>query len=152
MRSLKEIFGIAGDEDEYYDSVDDGGYDVSSSAVTEEEAGYSSAFSMPQSSFNSQSSFGSSKSAISLHSISNTSKVAVMKPKRFEEMMNDAISALQDGTIIFLNLTETINGEGARIVDFMTGAAAMCGGRVDKVDTCCYSVAPKGVEVNTIED
>lgn len=148
MKSLKNLFGIADDEEEYYDISNDDGYDVSSSAVTEEEANYGSIYSAPQSSY------GSPKPAMSLnlHTPMNASKVTVMKPKRFEDMMNESIAALQEGTIIFLNLTETINNEGARIVDFMTGAAAMCGGRVDKVDTCCYSVAPKGVEVNTIED
>lgn len=146
MKSLKSLFGIADEEEEYYDISNDDGYDVSSSAVTEEEANYGSIFSAPQSSFT------PSKSAINLHTVTNTSKITVMKPKRFEEMMNEAIASLKEGTIIFLNLTETVNGEGARIVDFMTGAAAMCEGRIDKVDTCCYAVAPKGVEVNTIED
>lgn len=147
MKSFKELFGIAGDEDEYYDTMDDTGYDVSSSAVTEEEAGFSSVFSAPQTT-----GFESSKSPISFHNAMSSPKVTVMKPKSFEEMMNEAIACLQEGTIIFLNLNGTGKGEGARIVDFMTGAAAMCGGRVDKVDTCCYTVAPKGVEVNTIED
>lgn len=147
MGFLQNIFGTANEEEEYYDINGNDGYDTSSSAVTEEEAGFGSIYSAPQTSF------GSSSKAINIHSGSITSKITVMKPKRFEEMMNEAIAGLQSGTIIFLNLTETVNGEGARIVDFMTGAAAMCGGRVQKVDTCCYAVAPKGVEwVNTIED
>lgn len=147
MGFLQNIFGTANDEEEYYDINGDEGYDASSSAVTEEEASFGSIYSAPQTSF------GSSSKAINIHSGPMTSKITVMRPKRFEEMMNEAISGLQNGTIIFLNLTETVNGEGARIVDFMTGAAAMCGGRVQKVDTCCYAVAPKGVEwVNTIED
>ena len=67
--------------------------------------------------------------------------------------MNGAVDMLRQGTIIFLNLNGIDKEVGTRIVDFMTGVAAAFEGRIKKVDTCCYAVAPKNVEwINTIDD
>lgn len=147
MGFLKNIFGVADDQDEYMDIDEtEGMYDVSSSAVTEEEVNYGSSYSpsVP---------FGGSSRAISIHGAPSQSRISVMKPTNYEEMMSEAIASLREGTIIFLNLTETNQEQATRIVDFMTGAAYMCDGKIKKVDTRCYAIAPKNVEwVNTIED
>lgn len=146
MGFLKNIFGTADDEEEYLDIEDNQGYDISSSAVTDEEAGYTSSYTPPMNSY------GSSK-AISIHEGSHQSaRIMIMKPATFEEMMNDAIISLREGRIIFLNLTETRVDEGARIVDFMTGAAGMCGGNINNVANRCYVVSPKNVEINVIKE
>lgn len=152
MGILKNLFGAADEEEEYYDIEDNEGYDVSSSAVTEEEANYGSMYSAPVSSF------GSSK-AINIHGglnqskMMNQSKITVMKPTSFKEMMQEAIDSLREGTIIFLNLTKLSRDEATRIVDFMTGAAAMCDGRINRVQSRCFAIAPKNVEwVNIVED
>ncbi len=141
MSFWKNLFGT-NDENEGYVDYEDGGYDTSSSAVTEEEAYESSYTPAP-----------TSKSAISIHP-SSQSKVTIMVPTSCDDVMTEGIARLREGTIIFLNLTRINKEEGTRIVDFMTGAAAMCDGKIMKVDeTCCYAVAPKNVEwVNMIED
>lgn len=147
---LKNLFGT-GDENEGFMDYGDEGYDTSSSAVTEEEADYSSSYSSSSSSFMNT---GSAPRAINIHGgSSGQPKITIMKPTTYEEVMEDAIARLREGTIIFLNLT-TIGPEvGARVVDFMTGAVAMCGGRIKKVEAYCYAVAPKNVDwVGIIED
>ncbi|MDE7230083.1 MAG: cell division protein SepF [Oscillospiraceae bacterium] len=146
---FKNLFGT-GDDNEGFVDYEDDGYDMSSSAVTEEEAGYGSSYSAPSSSFVSN----SAPRAINIHNgSSGQPKITIMKPAGYDEVMTDAIARLREGTIIFLNLNGIDQEVGTRIVDFMTGAAAMCDGRIKKVDTCSYAIAPKNVEwVNTIED
>lgn len=146
---FKNLFGT-GDDNEGFVDYEDDGYDTSSSAVTEEEASYSSSYSAPSSSYASS----PAPRAINIHNgSSNQPKITIMKPAGYDEVMTDAIARLREGTIIFLNLNGIDQEVGTRIVDFMTGAAAMCDGRIKKVDTCSYAVAPKNVEwVNTIED
>lgn len=142
---LKNLFG-AGDENEGFVDYEDG-YDISSSAVTNEEAGYSG--------YDERSDFGGYKSSkiLNMHSGLDTPKLYVMKPSGYDEVMNGAVDMLREGTIIFLNLTGIDKEVGTRIVDFMTGVAAAFEGRIKKVDTCCYAVAPKNVEwLNTIDD
>ena len=145
---LKGIFGPTGDDyDEGFVDYDESSYDMSSSAVTEEEAGYSSNFGDSHTS-----SFSSSK-AISLRNIADTPKLYIMKPSGYDEVMTGAVDMLREGTIIFLNLNGIDQEIGTRIVDFMTGVAAAFEGRIKKVDTCCYAVAPKNVDwISTIDD
>lgn len=151
---FKNLFGT-GDENEGFNDYEDeeyGGYDTSSSAVTEEEASYSPSYSAPSSNFSSS----STSRAISFHNGSvGQSKIVIMKPSSYEEVMTDAIARLREGTIIFLNLNGIDKEKGTRIVDFLTGAVAMCDGRIKSVDdkTGCYAIAPKNVEwVGIIED
>lgn len=140
---LRNLFG-AGDDNEGFVDYEDS-YDTSSSAVTQEEAGYGYG---DGSDF---SSYGSSK-ILSMHG-ADIPKLYVMKPSGYDEVMNGAVDMLREGTIIFLNLNGIDKEVGTRIVDFMTGVAAAFEGRIKKVDTCCYAVAPKNVEwINTIDD
>ena len=147
---FKNLFGT-GDADEGFVDYEEDSYDTSSSAVTEEEAGYSSSYTSSSPSFMSA---GSGSRAINIHSGSaGQPKVTVLIPTSYEEVMEDLITRLQEGTIIFLNLTKVGHDIGTRIVDFVAGATAMCGGRAQKVQEYCYAVAPKNVDwVGIIED
>ncbi|MCX4354936.1 MAG: cell division protein SepF [Oscillospiraceae bacterium] len=145
---LKSIFGT-GDENEGFVDYDDG-YDTSSNAVTNEEAGFSSGYSDFSSSYGNNS---SSSKIINMHSGSGIPKLFIMKPSGYDEVMNGAVDMLREGTIIFLNLNGIDQEIGTRIVDFMTGVAAAFEGRIKKVDTCCYAVAPKNVDwINNIDE
>lgn len=145
---LKSIFGT-GDENEGFVDYDEG-YDTSSNAVTNTEAGYSSGYSDFSSSYGSNS---SSSKIINMHSGSGIPKLFIMKPSGYDEVMNGAVDMLREGTIIFLNLNGIDQEIGTRIVDFMTGVAAAFEGRIKKVDTCCYAVAPKNVDwINNIDE
>ena len=146
---FKNLFGT-GDDNEGFVDYEDDGYDTSSSAVTEEEAGYGSGYSS-----SSYMSSNPAPRAINIHNgFSSQSKITIMKPTDYEkEVMQDIIERVQEGTIIFLNLTTIGHDMGLRVVDFITGAAAMCGGRAQKVQEYCYAVAPKNVDwVGIIED
>lgn len=143
---LKNLFGT-GDENEGFLDYGDQGYDDSSSAVTNEEAGYSGYDD------GSDYSYKDSSKILSIHNGADSPKLYVMKPSGYDEVMNGAVDMLREGTIIFLNLNGIDKEVGTRIVDFMTGVAAAFEGRIKKVDTCCYAVAPKNVEwINTIDD
>ncbi len=143
---FKSIFGTADDNEGFYGSEPDY-VDQSSSAVTETEAGYDYGN-------DSDYSYSSNSSKIlSMHNGVDSPKLYVMKPSGYDEVMNGAVDMLREGTIIFLNLNGIDKEVGTRIVDFMTGVAAAFEGRIKKVDTCCYAVAPKNVEwLNTIDD
>lgn len=150
---LKSIFGT-GDENEGFMDYDEG-YDTSSSAVTDEEAGYSSGYSNYSDYSDYSGSYGnnSSSKVINMHSNSGAPKLFIMKPAKYEDVMNGAVDMLREGTIIFLNLNGIDQEIGTRIVDFMTGVAAAFEGRIKKVDTCCYAVAPKNVDwINSIDE
>ncbi len=153
---LKDLFGGFKDEEEFDRDegfVDYGAsYDVSSSAVTNEEADYSasSVYESPKPDY---SSYKAPSKIMSMHTGAEAPKLYVMKPSGYDEVMNGAVDMLREGTIIFLNLNGIDKEVGTRIVDFMTGVAAAFEGRIKKVDTCCYAVAPKNVEwINTIDD
>lgn len=142
---LKSIFGT-GDENEGFMDYDEG-YDTSSNAVTNEEADYSSGYS------DFSGSYGNSSKVINMHSGAGAPKLFIMKPSKYEDVMNGAVDMLREGTIIFLNLNGIDQEIGTRIVDFMTGVAAAFEGRIKKVDTCCYAVAPKNVDwINNIDE
>lgn len=138
------------DEDEGfvdYDNGYDGSYDTSSSAVTDEEADSVGDYSERM-----QSAFGSSR-AINLHNSTDRPKISVMQPASYDEVMSDAVNLLRDGTIIFLNLNDVDNENAIRIVDFMTGVAAAFEGRIKKVYTRGYAIAPKNVDwISPIDD
>lgn len=138
---FKNISGVEDyDEDEGFVDYENGGYDTSSSAVTDEEADSVGSYSERN-----QSSFGSSR-AINLHNSMEKPKISVLKPTSYREVIDEAVDLLRDGTIIFLNLNEIGNDEAARIVDFMTGVAAAFEGRIERIYTRGYAVAPKNVD------
>lgn len=140
---FKNIFGTGDENEGFVDYEENAGYDASSNAVTNEEAGYSS-------------DFGSSKSDsfkyINLHS-AGIPKLTILKPKSYEEVMSDAVDLLREGTIIILNLNGIDSDISMRIVDFMTGVTAAFEGRIKRIETFCYAAAPKNVDwINNIEE
>lgn len=137
---------IFGEDEDFIDYEQDDGFDTSSSAVTEEEADYMPSYSEPHNGY-------TAPKTISLHNALDAPKLYIMKPSGYDEVMTGAVDMLREGTIIFLNLNGIDQEVGTRIVDFMTGVAAAFEGRIKKVDTCCYAVAPKNVDwISTIDD
>ena len=145
---FKNIFGTGDENEGFVDyEEDNGSYDTTSNAVTNEEAGLTSDFSSTKSD-----SFGASSKYISLHS-AGTPKLAILKPKSYEEVMGEAVELLREGTIIILNLNDIGSDISMRIVDFMTGVAAAFEGRIKRVEGFTYTVAPKNTDwINNIED
>lgn len=139
---LKNLFGAA-DENEGFVDYEDDSYDTSSSAVTNEEANYSSGYGEPKPYASSSGSkfvnIGSGSSA--------TSKIKILKPKSYEEVIDVAVDLIREGTVIFINLNGLSNDVCIRIVDFMTGVTAAFQGDIKKVDAYCYAAAPKNVDL-----
>ncbi len=145
---IKNLLGVSDKDEGFMDYGAD--YDTSSSAVTNEEADYSSSYEDTITDF---SDYKAPANIINMHSGSGIPKICVMKPAGYDEVMSAAVDMLRKGTIIFLNLNGIDKEVGTRIVDFMTGVAAALDGKIKKVDTCCYAVAPKNVEwIDTLED
>lgn len=144
---LKNLFGTA-DESEGFRDYDSEGYDTSSSAVTNEEAEYSSSESYDNStSMGTSSSFSSSKYINMHNSGDNRFKFAILKPANYEEIMKDGVEMLKSGTLIFMNLSDVDQRNREKIIDFMVGVAAALDGKIRQVGTTfCYAVAPKNVD------
>ncbi len=140
---LRNLFGTADDSEGFVDYESES-YDTSSSAVTNEEAGYSSGYSEPKS--YSSSSSGSKFVNIGTGSASPT-KIKILKPKSYEEVIEVAVDLIREGTTIFINLNGLSNDICIRIVDFMTGVTAAFQGDIKKVDAYCYAAAPKNVDL-----
>ncbi len=138
---LRNLFGTA-DENEGFVDYENESYDTSSSAVTNEEA-YSSSYSEPKSYTSSSSSkfvnIGTGSAA--------PTKIKILKPKSYEEVIEVAVDLIREGTTIFINLNGLSNDICIRIVDFMTGVTAAFQGDIKKVDAYCYAAAPKNVDL-----
>ncbi len=144
---FKNIFGT-GDENEGFVDYEEesGSYDTTSNAVTNEEAAYSSDYGSKSESYSSGSKY------INLHS-TGMPKLAILKPKSYEEVMGEAVELLREGTIIILNLNDIGSDISMRIVDFMTGVTAAFEGRIKRVEGFTYTCAPKNTDwINNIED
>ena len=145
---FKNIFGTGDENEGFVDYEEDSGsYDTTSNAVTNEEASYTADFSSSKSD-----SYGTSSKYINIHS-AGTPKLAILKPKSYEEVMGEAVELLREGTSIILNLNDIGSDISMRIVDFMTGVAAAFEGRIKRVEGFTYTVAPKNTDwINNIED
>lgn len=152
MKFFKDLFG-AGETNEGFVDYDEGGYDASSSAVTEEEADYASDYAeQTQNRFSMKKNTSNSSRVINMHN-SNGGKLAVLFPTSYEEVMKDAVDYLKDNAIVFLNLDNVEADAKMRIVDFMAGVCTALDGKMKKTGTCSYAVAPKNVEwINDIDD
>lgn len=146
---LKNLFGTA-DESEGFRDYDSEGYDISSSAVTNEEAAYSSdadSYTSSSASVSASNTMSSSKYINMHNSGDNKFKFAILKPASYEEIMKDGVEMLRNGTLIFLNLSDVDQRNREKIIDFMVGVAAALDGKMRQVGTTfCYAVAPKNVD------
>lgn len=138
---LKNLFGAA-DENEGFVDYENESYDVSSSAVTNEEAEYSANYSEPKTYSNSKFvNIGSSNGN------SANTKIKILKPKNYDDVIEVAVEILREGTVVFINLDGVSNDVCTRILDFLTGVAAAFQGSIKNVGGYCFAVAPKNVDI-----
>lgn len=135
---LKDFFNFGqNDIDEgFEDYGEDAGYDDSSSAVTNEEADYSS---MAGSRMNVQ------KPRV-FNMNSTGSKLAILVPESYDEVIRDAVADLKDNAIVVINLEKISAADRQRIVDFITGVVAAIDGKINKIGSGLYAAAPKNVD------
>lgn len=136
--SLRQDDSFSSDEQDY---MDEGGYDMSSSAVTEEEA------SAP--SFSSRSSEKIINMHNSVHGSLRGSSVKVVQPLKYDDVMKEPVRFLRDNMSVILNLEKVASVESRkRIVDFMAGVVAAIDGRIVRVAECTYIVVPRTVDLS----
>ena len=126
-------------DDEYAEDYEEY-VDTSSSAVTEAEV---EAATTPK--------FGSARSekVINMHSgmsVGGTT-IVVLKPKDYNDVMEDAVRFLKENAIVILNLDQVTAEARRRIVDFMTGVIAVIDGKMEKIASCTYTVTPRNVSL-----
>ncbi|MBQ9948313.1 MAG: cell division protein SepF [Oscillospiraceae bacterium] len=123
-------------DDEYAEDYEEY-VDTSSSAVTEAEVEAAPKFTSSR-----------SEKVINMHSShAGGPTLVVLKPKDYNEIMNDAVRFLKDNAIVILNL-DLVDAEARkRIVDFMTGVIAVIDGKMEKIASCTYTVTPKNVSL-----
>ncbi len=71
--------------------------------------------------------------------------VVLVKPKAYRE--GDSIADhLNAKKIVILNLEEANQTDSIRLVDFLSGAAYAIGGKIEKINSDIYIIAPYNVE------
>jgi FtsZ-interacting cell division protein YlmF len=143
--SLTEFFGGRRDDEDFEEYEQNESYDASSSAVTEEEA-----YTAPESRFGSKKSASTSRI---LNMSSTGNKLSVLIPTKYEDVMQEAVVDLKQNAIVILNLEKVDASARMRIVDFMAGVVAAFDGKMKKIASCSYAVAPKNVDwIHDLED
>ncbi len=142
---LKDFFNFGqNDIDEGFEDYGaDGGYDDSSSAVTNEEAEYS---------MSGANRVNTQKSRV-FNMNSTGSKLAILVPESYDEVIRDVVADLKDNAIVVINLEKINAGDRQRIVDFITGVVAAIDGKMNNIGSGLYAAAPKNVDwIHDIDD
>lgn len=139
FKSWLEGFRQDSGYDEDYES--EGGYDTSSSAVTEEEAEEAPRYSAPK----------RASKAINLSEsrVLSSSSLKIVQPLKYEDVMKEPVRFLRENSTVILNLEKVASVDSRkRIVDFMAGVVAAIDGRIVRVAECTYTVVPSTVDLS----
>ena len=137
--ALSDLFAkFRQNDEEFEDESYAGGYDDSSSAVTEAEA--PSRFTAPR----------ASEKVISMHNSGyHGASVKVIQPLKYEDIMKEPVRFLRENTSVVLNLEKVASVDSRkRIVDFMAGVVAAIDGRIVRIAECTYFVVPRSVDLS----
>lgn len=74
-------------------------------------------------------------------------KLVVLKPEGLEDA-REAAEALRSNNTVVLDLEETTKEELIRLVDFISGAAYILGGKITRLSTSTYLVTPPEVNLS----
>ena len=74
-------------------------------------------------------------------------KLVVLKPESLEDA-REAAEGLRSGNTVVLDLEETPRDVIVRLVDFVSGAAYILGGRLTRLSTSTYLVTPPEVDLS----
>lgn len=78
---------------------------------------------------------------------SHATKVFIVKAETYNTTLQNVITHIKQGDIVFLNLEDAQDGARTRIVDFVYGAVIALDGTIEKADTCSYLITPNGVSI-----
>lgn len=79
---------------------------------------------------------------------SHATKVFIVKAETYNTTLQNVITHIKQGDIVFLNLEDATDGARTRIVDFVYGAVIALDGTIEKADTCSYLITPNGVSIS----
>ena len=135
LRGTNDNYGDFAGDDDYYR----GGYDDTDDMDGEDGFGTVNASSAPVSPEDSMSS-----------APSNTVSLKIVNPKGYEDAAEIA-DYLLNGNTVLLNIEKLARDQAIRLLDYLSGATRMVGGFMTKVGKTTIVVAPKNVDVSSIE-
>lgn len=133
-RQNDEYGDFVGDNEYYGDS----GFDEADSEIGEDDAGVSAAMSNPTPAPVEPAAFGT---AVSLK---------IVNPKSNKDAAEIA-DYLMNGNTVLLNIESIAQDQAIRLLDYLAGATHAVGGLMTKVGRTTIVVAPKNVDVSSIE-
>lgn len=149
MNKLMNVIGIGNEEDEYEDIEYNNEEETLSD--NEEENYYKSSY-KPSRSFkdiereSQYSSRNLQSKVIPINAAVSSSKMVITQPTCYDEV--EAIGEyLKNKKSIIINLENVGKEDARRILDFMSGAAFMVEGTIQKVSNLIYLITPKNVEI-----
>ena len=128
MKNANDNYGDFAGDDEYYG----GGFDE---VDTEEpiDDGFAAPAPAPEAAFS-----------------SNTVALKIVNPKGYEEA-SEIADYLMNGNTVLLNIEGMARENAIRLLDYLAGATHAVGGLMTKVGKTTIVVAPKNVDVSSIE-
>lgn len=149
MNKLMNAIGIGNEEEEYEDIEYNN--EEESLSDNEEESYYKSSY-KPSRSFrdiereSQYSSRNLQSKVIPINAAVSSSKMVITQPTCYDEV--EAIGEyLKNKKSIIINLENVGKEDARRILDFMSGAAFMVEGTIQKVSNLIYLITPKNVEI-----
>ncbi len=94
--------------------------------------------------------FGMDAEAASFDTAPATVALKIVNPKSYEEAATIA-DFLLNGNTVLLNVEGIARDQAIRLLDYLSGAVRMVGGVMTKVGKTTIVVAPKNVDVSSIE-
>lgn len=74
--------------------------------------------------------------------------VSIIRPRSYEEDSKRMADLIKASNIVTFSLENISREEGQRLLDYISGAATVCGGKIEQVNDKVFVAIPKGVEVN----
>ena len=132
------LFGDFAGDDEYYRGGD----------LNEKDNAGEEAFAAPSGSLHTQKPAEAPAPAASVGSV--TAALKIYSPKSYDDA-SEIADYLMNGNTVLLNI-ETLSRENAiRLLDYLSGATHVIGGIMTKVGKTTIVVAPKNMDVSSIE-
>lgn len=151
IKGFMDMMGIGNSDDDIYDEVED--YENDEMEVDEVEEEYKkSSRKTPKRSFsdiekNSQySSTNLQTKVIPMNSSVSSSKMVITQPTCYDEVEGMG-EYLKGKKSVIINLENVSKEDARRILDFLSGAAFMVDGTIQRVSNLIYLITPKNVEI-----
>ena len=79
-----------------------------------------------------------------------TAALKIINPKSYQDA-SEIATYLMNGSTVLLNIENMAREQAVRLIDYLSGATYVLGGLMTKVGKTTIVVAPKNVDVSSIE-